>query len=112
MQSPSKCNRCCRSFRVIHLDTQCLQKPVVEVLRGASRAKLPEPGSIVIARITKINPRLASARLLCINTQPLGGTFTGIIRYATGIFLLADEAWHSMKDRRSPCKAGMTFCNQ
>ncbi|CAK0748820.1 hypothetical protein CVIRNUC_001862 [Coccomyxa viridis] len=56
------------------------KKPTVEVLRGASRAKLPEPGSIVIARITKINPRLASARLLCINTLPLAGTFTGIIR--------------------------------
>ena len=79
-----------------------MQKPTVEVLRGASRAKLPEPGSIVIARITKINPRLASARLLCINTLPLAGTFTGIIRYSSSKSLLADEAKHSMRDRRSP----------
>ena len=57
-----------------------MQKPVIEVLRGQARIKIPEPGSLVIARITKVNPRLASASLLCINTQPLSDSFTGIIR--------------------------------
>ncbi len=57
-----------------------MQKPVVEVLRGEAQIKIPEPGNTVIARITKVNPRLASASLLCINTQPLSDSFTGIIR--------------------------------
>ena len=63
-----------------YFDSDTVQKPVVEVLRGGPRIKIPESGSIVIARITKVNPRLASASLLCINTQPLSDSFTGIIR--------------------------------
>ncbi len=63
-----------------------MQKATVEVSRGDARVKIPEPGSIVIARITKVNPRLASASLLCINTQPLSDKFTGIIRHASRTF--------------------------
>ncbi|EIE25237.1 hypothetical protein COCSUDRAFT_52805 [Coccomyxa subellipsoidea C-169] len=56
------------------------KRPVVEVLRSGSRAKVPETGNIVIAKVNKVNPRLASASLLCVNTQPLTDSFSGIIR--------------------------------
>ncbi|BDA41466.1 Exosome complex component CSL4 [Coccomyxa sp. Obi] len=56
------------------------KRPVVEVLRSGSRAKVPEAGNIVIAKVNKVNPRLASASLLCVNTQPLNDKFSGIIR--------------------------------
>ena len=32
-------------------------------------------------QVTRINPRLASADIICVGTQPLEEKFTGIIRY-------------------------------
>ncbi len=34
-------------------------------------------------QVNKVNPRLASASLLCVNTQPLTDSFSGIIRWVS-----------------------------
>ena len=41
---------------------------------------VPAVGDIVTARITKINPRLASADILCVGQQPVQQRYSGIIR--------------------------------
>jgi exosome complex component CSL4 len=66
--------------RVVQQDAN-QQKPVVQVVRQTSQQTLlPEPGAVVTAKVTKINPRLASVDILCVGTRPLDDKFTGIIR--------------------------------
>lgn len=57
-----------------------LQKPVVEVVRRGLQQGTPKPGDVVTARVTRINPRLASLDILCVGDLPLDTTFTGVIR--------------------------------
>ncbi|KAK9819863.1 hypothetical protein WJX72_003436 [[Myrmecia] bisecta] len=56
------------------------QKPLVEVIRRGSQPLVPKPGAAVTAKVTKVNPRLASAEILCIGTKPVDQPFNGIIR--------------------------------
>lgn len=56
------------------------QRPVVEVTGHKAHGAVPEPGSIVIARVTKVMARLASADILCVGSKSVREKFTGIIR--------------------------------
>ncbi|CAM6091344.1 unnamed protein product [Calypogeia fissa] len=56
------------------------QKPTIEVRRERERGAVPEPGAIVTAKITKIQPRTASADIVCVGLQAIKEKFTGIVR--------------------------------
>eukprot|EP00775_Hariotina_reticulata_P003225 gene3225-3502_t len=53
---------------------------VMQVLGRAGAPVVPEPGSIVISKVTKVSPTSASAKIVCCGTQALEADFTGIIR--------------------------------
>ncbi|CAM6085114.1 unnamed protein product [Calypogeia fissa] len=55
-------------------------KPTIEVRRERERGAVPEPGAIVTAKITKIQPRTASADIVCVGLQAIKEKFTGIVR--------------------------------
>jgi exosome complex RNA-binding protein Csl4 len=55
-------------------------RPVVEVLRGSGAAALPQPGATVLARVTRVTPRLASCDILCVGGAATEAPFSGIIR--------------------------------
>ncbi|CAM6115143.1 unnamed protein product [Calypogeia fissa] len=56
------------------------QKPTIEVRRERERGAVPEPGAIVTAKITNIQPRTASADIVCVGLQAIKEKFTGIVR--------------------------------
>lgn len=56
------------------------QKDVLHVFRRGAQLGTPKIGDIVTAKVTRINPRLASLDVLCIGDAPLDSTFTGSIR--------------------------------
>ncbi|KAK9846454.1 hypothetical protein WJX81_004116 [Elliptochloris bilobata] len=56
------------------------QRPVVSVARSGAQPVLPQLGDLVTCKVTKVNPRLASADILCVGNRPLDASFTGIIR--------------------------------
>ncbi|ONI05037.1 hypothetical protein PRUPE_6G352700 [Prunus persica] len=56
------------------------QRPTVEVTGHKAHGAIPEPGSIVIARVTKVMARMASADIMCLGTKSVREKFTGIIR--------------------------------
>ncbi|PRQ41656.1 putative polyribonucleotide nucleotidyltransferase, exosome complex component CSL4 [Rosa chinensis] len=56
------------------------QRPIVEVTGHKAHGAIPEPGSIVIARVTKVMARMASADIMCLGTKSVRENFTGIIR--------------------------------
>ncbi|KAF8067161.1 EXOSC1 [Scenedesmus sp. PABB004] len=49
------------------------------VARGAAPV-VPEAGSIVIAKVTKVSPTAAHARIVCCGAQALDAHFTGVVR--------------------------------
>ncbi|PQQ14915.1 exosome complex component CSL4 [Prunus yedoensis var. nudiflora] len=55
-------------------------RPTVEVTGHKAHGAIPEPGSIVIARVTKVMARMASADIMCLGTKSVREKFTGIIR--------------------------------
>ncbi|XXG90700.1 hypothetical protein AAC387_Pa12g2404 [Persea americana] len=55
-------------------------KRVVQVVGHKARGAVPEPGSIVIARVTKVMPRMASADIMCVGPKSVREKFTGTIR--------------------------------
>ena len=55
-------------------------RPLVEVLRGASGAALPQPGATVLARVARVTPRLASVDILCVDGCAAERPFSGVIR--------------------------------
>ena len=66
-------------------------RPVVEVVRrGAGGAGveseqvggtlIPQVGDVVFAKITRINPRLCNAEIVCVNGKAVEDTFAGVIR--------------------------------
>ncbi|RXH82515.1 hypothetical protein DVH24_036856 [Malus domestica] len=57
-------------------------RPTVEVTGHKAHGAIPEPGSVVIARVTKVMERMASADILCLGTKSVREEFSGIIRYA------------------------------
>ncbi|XP_068667092.1 uncharacterized protein [Aristolochia californica] len=56
------------------------ERPTVEVIGHKAHGPVPEPGSIVIARITKVMAKSASADILCVGPKSVREKFTGIIR--------------------------------
>ncbi|KAM2664291.1 hypothetical protein FF1_010703 [Malus domestica] len=56
------------------------QRPTVEVTGHKAHGAIPEPGSVVIARVTKVMERMASADILCLGTKSVREKFSGIIR--------------------------------
>jgi exosome complex component CSL4 len=55
-------------------------RPLVEVLRGAGGAALPQPGATVLARVARVTPRLASVDILCVDGCAAERPFSGVIR--------------------------------
>ncbi|KAJ6360052.1 hypothetical protein OIU77_004121 [Salix suchowensis] len=56
------------------------QRPTVEVTGHKAHGAVPEPGSVVIARITKVMAKTASADIMCVGPKSVRDKFTGIIR--------------------------------
>ncbi|KAE8678992.1 hypothetical protein F3Y22_tig00111402pilonHSYRG00613 [Hibiscus syriacus] len=56
------------------------QRPTVEVTGHKAHGPVPEPGSVVIARVTKVMARTASADIMCVGPKSVREKFTGIIR--------------------------------
>eukprot|EP00879_Flechtneria_rotunda_P013522 GHRR01014119.1.p2 GENE.GHRR01014119.1~~GHRR01014119.1.p2 ORF type:complete len:140 (+),score=37.65 GHRR01014119.1:305-724(+) len=55
-------------------------KQVIKVVGKQAAPVIPEPGSTVIAKITKVAPTAANARIVCCGQQALEADFTGVIR--------------------------------
>ncbi|KAJ8760560.1 hypothetical protein K2173_015227 [Erythroxylum novogranatense] len=55
-------------------------RPTVEVTGHKSRGSVPEPGSVVIARVTKVMSKMAQADILCVGPKSVREKFTGVIR--------------------------------
>lgn len=55
-------------------------KPVLSVVRDKEAHVVPRTGSVVICKVVRVNPRLASVNILCCDDKPLQGTALGIIR--------------------------------
>ncbi|KAG1359704.1 exosome complex component CSL4 [Cocos nucifera] len=56
------------------------QRSTVEVVGHKAHGAVPQPGSVVIARVTKVMTRMASADIMCVDTKAISEKFTGIIR--------------------------------
>ncbi|KAI4311026.1 hypothetical protein MLD38_035963 [Melastoma candidum] len=56
------------------------QRPTVEVIGLKAHGAVPDPGSIVIARVTKVMARMASVDIMCVGTKSVREKFTGTIR--------------------------------
>uniref|UniRef100_A0A5B6YNY9 Exosome complex component N-terminal domain-containing protein n=1 Tax=Davidia involucrata TaxID=16924 RepID=A0A5B6YNY9_DAVIN len=53
------------------------QRPTVEVTGHKAHGAVPEPGSVVIARVTKVMARMASADIMCVGPKSVREKFTG-----------------------------------
>ncbi|KAK4760337.1 hypothetical protein SAY87_005230 [Trapa incisa] len=56
------------------------QRPTLEVMGLKAHGAVPEPGSIVIARVTKVMSRMASVDIMCVGFKSVSEKFTGTIR--------------------------------
>ncbi|XP_026423001.1 exosome complex component CSL4-like isoform X4 [Papaver somniferum] len=56
------------------------QRSIVEVTGHKAHGAVPEPGSIVIARVTKVMAKMASADIMCVGTKSVKEKFSGVIR--------------------------------
>ncbi|KAL6912353.1 hypothetical protein ACP4OV_001158 [Aristida adscensionis] len=56
------------------------QRSTVEVVGHKAHSAVPQPGSIVIARVTKVMARMASADIWCVDSKAVKEKFTGMIR--------------------------------
>lgn len=56
------------------------QRPCVEVTGHKAHGAVPETGSIVLARVTKVTARMASVDIMCVGPKSVREKFTGIIR--------------------------------
>ncbi|CAI9301913.1 unnamed protein product [Lactuca saligna] len=56
------------------------QRPTVEVIGHKAHGPVPEPGCVVIARVTKVSARMASADIMCVSSKSVREKFSGIIR--------------------------------
>ncbi|KAL2549404.1 Nucleic acid-binding [Forsythia ovata] len=55
-------------------------RPTVDVTGHKAHGAVPEIGAIVIARVTKVMARMASADIMCVGPKSVREKFTGIIR--------------------------------
>ncbi|KZV23988.1 hypothetical protein F511_17976 [Dorcoceras hygrometricum] len=56
------------------------QRPTVEVTGHKAHGPVPEPGAIVIARVTKVMAKMASADIMCVGPESVREKFSGTIR--------------------------------
>ncbi|XP_075498813.1 uncharacterized protein LOC142537128 isoform X1 [Primulina tabacum] len=56
------------------------QRPTVEVTGHKAHGPVPEPGVIVIARVTKVMTKMASADIMCVGPKSVREKFSGTIR--------------------------------
>nr|GEZ46742.1 exosome complex component CSL4 [Tanacetum cinerariifolium] len=56
------------------------ERPTVEVIGNKAHGPVPEPGCVVIARVTKVMARMASADVMCVGSKSVQEKFSGIIR--------------------------------
>ncbi|KAJ9546024.1 hypothetical protein OSB04_025731 [Centaurea solstitialis] len=56
------------------------QRPTVEVIGHKAHGPVPEPGCVIIARVTKVTARMASADIMCVGSKAVREKFSGIIR--------------------------------
>ncbi|XP_074564721.1 uncharacterized protein LOC141821220 [Curcuma longa] len=56
------------------------QRSTVEVVGHRAQGAVPQPGSVVIARVTKVMARMASVDIMCVESKAVKEKFTGIIR--------------------------------
>lgn len=56
------------------------QRPTVEVTGHKAHGPVPEPGSVVVARVMKVMTRMASADIMCVGAKSVREKFSGIIR--------------------------------
>ncbi|KAI3995736.1 hypothetical protein MKX01_007215 [Papaver californicum] len=61
-------------------DSPDQKRSVVEVTGHKAHGAVPEPGSIVIARVTKVMAKMASADIMCVGTKSVKEKFSGVIR--------------------------------
>lgn len=52
----------------------------MEVIGHKAHGAVPEPGCVVIARVTKVMAKMASADIMCVGPKSVREKFTGIIR--------------------------------
>eukprot|EP00741_Cyanophora_paradoxa_P022513 tig00021464_g21739.t1 len=55
-------------------------QPSLEVVREKDGSVVPEIGSVVTAKVTKVNPRLASLQILCVGDRVVRQSFDASIR--------------------------------
>ncbi|XP_031483602.1 uncharacterized protein LOC116253029 [Nymphaea colorata] len=53
---------------------------VLEVVSDKACGVVPEPGSVVLARVTKVMARMASVDIMCVGPKSVKEKFSGIIR--------------------------------
>ncbi|KAF6253190.1 WD40-repeat-containing domain protein [Scenedesmus sp. NREL 46B-D3] len=73
---------------------------VVQVVAKGAAPVVPEPGSIVIAKVTKVSPTAANAKIVCCGAQALEADFTGVIRQQDVRTHEIDKVWGSSKAQR------------
>ncbi|XP_066322912.1 uncharacterized protein [Miscanthus floridulus] len=56
------------------------QRSTVEVVGHKAHGAVPQPGSVIIARVTKVMARMASADIMCVDSKAIKEKFTGMIR--------------------------------
>ncbi|CAN7053335.1 hypothetical protein IGI04_028266 [Brassica rapa subsp. trilocularis] len=56
------------------------QRATVEVTGHKAHGLIPEPGSLVLARVTKVMARMASVDILCVGSKAVREKFPGVIR--------------------------------
>jgi len=56
-------------------------KTIINVLKELEPSTVPELHSIVIGRVTRINPRLANVDILVVGNKSLKEPFNGIVRF-------------------------------
>ncbi|XP_026433638.1 exosome complex component CSL4-like isoform X1 [Papaver somniferum] len=61
-------------------DSPHQKRSIVEVTGHKGHGAVPEPGSIVIARVTKVMAKMASADIMCVGTKSVKEKFSGVIR--------------------------------
>ena len=57
-----------------------VQKPVLVVAREKELTDVPVNGSIVICKVSRVNTRYATVKIICCNEKVLKEGYSGIIR--------------------------------
>ncbi|KAG2322087.1 hypothetical protein Bca52824_015300 [Brassica carinata] len=56
------------------------QRDIVEVTGHKAHGLIPVPGSLVLARVTRVMSRMASVNVLCVGSKAVREKFAGVIR--------------------------------